>query len=152
MCNIQVLQNLQMEHNKLIVSKSFFGINPIVIGVDMGCSFVMELVNGNILPITEDNAVNLLRLLEIEYHAFCQELEKLLSNLKTIKRDVQINVDNFPSNLIVKAALNSERDYWVELSIPWLKEIGKSNFIKEINTIQKSKRVSQRVRHLLLKL
>lgn len=141
-----------MGHNKLIASKSFFDINPIIIGVDISCSFVIELVKNNILPITEDTAVNLLRLLEIEYHTFCQEIEELISSLKVTKREVQITSDSFPYSIIVKAALTSERDFWIELSIPWLKEIGVNNFVKEIYDVQKSKNVSQRVRHLLLKL
>ena len=141
-----------MEHNKLIASKSFFDINPIVIGVDVSYSFVMGLANGNILPITEDNAVNLLRLLEIEYHAFCQELEKLLSNLRIVKKDIQINVDDFPSSVIVRAALNSERDYWIGLSITWLKEIGKNNFIKEIDAIQKNKKKTLTLTQIILRI
>lgn len=140
-----------MAHNKLIASKSFFDINPIVIGIDMSYSFVMKLAGGNILPITEDTAVNLLRLLEIEYHTFCRVINEMTDGLKTTE-SVRVTSDDFPFGIIVKVALSSERDYWIELSLPWLKEIGKNSFAEDIRNVQKNKHVSQRVRHLLLKL
>lgn len=140
-----------MEQSKLIVAKSFFDINPIIIGVDISNSFVMVIAQKNV-SITEDNAVNLLRLLEINYQTFYQEIEKLLCIPIDIERKILITPDDFPYNIIIRAALTSERDYWIELSLPWLKAIGKKYFVKEIFSIKNNKRVSQRIRHLFSKL
>lgn len=141
-----------MEHSKLIVSKAFCTENPIIIGIDVGHSFVTRTAKNEILPITEETAVYLLRLLGIEYHKFCQEIEEMVKSPETKEGEGRITSQRFPFDIIVRAALISERDYWIELAIPWLKEIGKNHFVEIIRDIQKNKRVSQRVRHLLLKL
>ena len=135
----------------MIASKSFFDINPIIIGVDVTYSFVARFGKNNNLPITEETAVNLLRLLEIEYHTFYKAINEMVEKLET-KEGVRVTSNDFPFSIIVKVALSSERDYWIELSLPWLKEIGENSFTEEIRSVQNNKHVSQRVRHLLLKL
>ncbi len=149
---ILVLQNLLMEQNNLIASTLLFDENPIIIGVDKNCNFVMQAANNRTFPINEETAVYLLRLLNIEYYTFYHEIEKLVSKVNDCKSEISITASNFPFATIVKAALNSERDYWIELSIPWLTEIGKNCFLEDIKGILKNKNISQRIRHLLLKI
>jgi hypothetical protein len=141
-----------MEHSKLITSISFFDESPIVIGIDKRHCSETRLANNNILPITEEAAVYLLRLLKIEYRTFYQEIEKMIEKIDAIDRQIGITAANFPFDVIIKAALTSERDYWIELSMSWIKEIGKNKFADEIKGVIENKNVSQGIRHLLLKL
>lgn len=140
-----------MDQSKVLKWKSFFDVNPILIGIDSNFSFVMQVAKSNIMPITEETSVNLLRLLSIEYSTFFKAMKEMTEQLETTK-GVRVALDNFPFDIIVKTALNSERDYWIEQSLPWLKQIGKSHFIDEIRFIKRNKNISQKLRHLLLKL
>lgn len=141
-----------MEHNSILAHKSFLEINPIVIGIDFQSCFLIFSRENKWVPITEDTSVYILRLLEIDYVSFRRELSELLSEAQNTHYNISTDPKCFPFDLIVKTALLSERDHWIELSKDWLQQIGKNYFLEEIALIQKNKNISQHVRHALLKI
>ncbi len=135
-----------------MASKSFLETGPITIGIDDDHNFFAQFSNGVMVSITQEVGVYLLRLLSIDFQSFRKEINALIEKSRIYEGKKEVSPQEFPYAIIVKTALASERDHWIELSIPWLMQIGKENFVKEIKDIQNNKKVSQRVRHLLLKL
>jgi len=135
-----------------MTSKSFLETGPIIIGIDDAHNFFAQFSNGVMVSITQEVGVYLLRLLSIDFQYFRKEINALIEKARIYEREKEVSPQEFPYDIIVKTALASERDHWIELSIPWLIQIGKEKFVKEIKDMQNNKKVSQRVRHLLLKL
>jgi hypothetical protein len=141
-----------MEQNKpTTISKVFLDTNPIVIGINVLGEFVMLLATGFTL-IQENNSVYLIRLLDLNYNQFYADINEMVDEFNDLQKQVKVDIADFPFVMIVKTALNSERDYWIELSKAWIIKLGKEKFLDEINAIQLNKRINQKIRHSFLKL
>ncbi|SDC20808.1 hypothetical protein [Pedobacter soli] len=141
-----------MEQNSQItISKLFFDTNPIVIGINVLGEFVMLLATGFIL-VQENNSVYLIRMLGLNYNKFYSDINKMIDEFNELQTEVKADVGDFPFLMIVKAALNSDRNYWVELSKTWIIKLGREKFLDEISAIQLNKKINQKIRHSFLKL
>jgi hypothetical protein len=151
----KIAQTLLMElnsSNNVLISVPFLIERPIIIGINVNGDFVVSFTGNNFSHINNENLVYMLRLFEIEYSSFCKKIQSMISEFNLRMKSTNATLSNFPFVELTKSALSSERDYWIELSIPWILHIGKDLFKKEIQDLSKNKNLSQKLRHELLRL
>jgi len=91
-------------------------------------------------------------MLGLNYNKFYSDINKMIDEFNELQTEVKADVGDFPFLMIVKAALNSDRNYWVELSKTWIIKLGREKFLDEISAIQLNKKINQKIRHSFLKL
>jgi hypothetical protein len=133
---------MEANNDEIIVQKRYSFDPPITLGIgDSGAFYVLKLKNW--VRLADDNLEYVLRLLSIDADSLKKDIDNMIqaSNLDIIAP--------FPCINIMKTALNSERDHWIELAIPWMDKLGKIHFINEINQIKENRNISQKLRHKL---
>lgn len=94
------------------------------------------------LPLLEIPYKDLLALLEIE----CNKLNENANAISSILK-------SFPTNSILRSALESNSEYWVNLAFKWCEDIEDLKKHAEVLiNISKDKNYSQNIRHQALKL
>lgn len=139
-------------NNQAIESVKFIEDRPIVVGLNPSGEFIVKFGKHGFLKITENELVPMLPLLELDFDFFTLAIESLVSKYNKKGNFPQISSSKFPLENLIKTALGSERDFWIELSIPWLINIDPSKFKSEIDEIVMNKKISQKTRHKMLKL
>jgi len=137
--------------DKIVLSESFLDHLPITIGINEFGKFVVKYSSENIKLLNFAEKIGVIRLLEIDYYKFERTITKMVENFLSIRPSVSY-VEEFPYEQIVVEALHSERDHWIELAFNWMEALGVYNFSDDILAIITNKRISQRIRHKIVKL
>jgi len=135
------------ENNDVIVFEDFLTERKITIGLNIHGQFVSSFSGKGFSIIEENNLVSLLRLLEIDFSIFIKKIAELIKEFNSQSPMIKAELDGFPSREIVKLALSGDRDYWVELSLPWVLKMGQRYFSQEIIGISRNKKIGQKTRH-----
>lgn len=136
--------------DKIVVGKTFLSDMPITVGLNEFGKFIVQYPNGTCCLLNSEDKVNVIRLLDINFQEFKKAVDEIV-NAFLDERPHMDFVEEFPYHQIVTEALNSGRDYWVELAFNWLHSLGLENFLDDILAVVNNKNISQKVRHRIVK-
>jgi hypothetical protein len=137
------------EYNKLVeVCNVEIGVSPTLRWVFKKKELVYEYNKED-----EKDTIFWLPLLEVPYNDLLTLLQVECKRIVLNVVAVDQLVSSFPTNSILKTALESNSEYWANLALGWCEEMDDLKEQRErLEAINKNKKYSQKARHRAMKL